>query len=107
MTVTSSTLTRASAVALALAGFLFILIQPLHPHEDIASITTNAWVVVHVLSLSMAVLGLAGITGLYLAQASRSGILGLADGQRNGNGIALGQTSAPGKGDEGKMGHDP
>ncbi len=77
MTITTSTLTRAAALALALAGFIFILIQPLHPHEDITSITTNAWVVVHILSLSMAVLGLAGITGLYLTQASRSGILGL------------------------------
>ena len=77
MSITSSTLTRAAAVALAMAGVIFILIQPLHPHEDVASITTSAWVMVHILSLTMAVLGLAGITGLYLTQASRSGILGL------------------------------
>lgn len=77
MSITSSTLTRAAAVALALAGVIFILIQPLHPHEDVASITTNTWVVVHILSLAMAVLGIAGITGLYLTQSSRSGVLGL------------------------------
>ena len=77
MSITASTLTRASAVALAAAGAIFILIQPLHPHEDVASITTSAWVLVHILSWTMAVLGLAGITGLYVSQASRSGILGL------------------------------
>lgn len=77
MSITASTLTRASAVALAAAGSIFILIQPLHPHEDVASITTSAWVLVHILSWTMAVLGLAGITGLYVSQASRSGILGL------------------------------
>jgi len=77
MTIHFSTLSRAAAVALALAGVIFIVIQPLHPHEDIASITTSAWVFVHILSMTMAVLGLAGITAVYLAQASRSGILGL------------------------------
>jgi len=77
MSITTSTLTRAAAVALAAAGVIFVLIQPLHPHEDIASITTSAWVYVHILSLTMAVLGLAGISGVYLTQASRSGILGL------------------------------
>lgn len=77
MSITPSTLTRAGAVALAVAGVLFILIQPLHPHEDVASITTNVWFIVHIMSLTMAVLGLAGITAVYLAQVSRSGILGL------------------------------
>ena len=77
MSVTPSTLTRASAVALAVAGVIFILIQPLHPHEDVASITTDTWVIVHVLGLTMAVLGLAGITAVYLNQVTRSGILGL------------------------------
>jgi hypothetical protein len=77
MTITASTLTRAAAIALAAAGVLFIVIQPLHPHEDIASITTDAWVVVHLLSLTMAVFGLAGITAVYLGQIARTGILGL------------------------------
>jgi len=77
MSITATTLTRAGAVALAVAGVLFIVIQPLHPHEDVASITTDAWVVVHLMSLAMAVLGLAGITAVYLRQITRSGILGL------------------------------
>jgi hypothetical protein len=77
VSITPSTLTRAGAVALALAGLIFIVIQPLHPHEDVASITTSTWVVVHVMSLAMAVLGLAGITALYLTQVKRMGWLGL------------------------------
>jgi hypothetical protein len=77
MTITASTLTRMASVALVIAGVIFILIQPLHPHEDVASITTGAWFIVHVLSLTMAVLGLAGITGVYLSQITRSGIFGL------------------------------
>ncbi len=77
MSITPSTLTRAGAIALAVAGVLFILIQPLHPHEDVASITTSTWFIVHMMSLTMAVLGLAGITAVYLTQVSRSGILGL------------------------------
>jgi hypothetical protein len=77
MTITASTLTRTSGLALAVAGVIFILIQPLHPHEDVASITTGTWFVVHLLSLTMAVLGLAGITGVYLSQITRSGIFGL------------------------------
>jgi hypothetical protein len=77
MSITASTLTRGAAVALAVAGAIFILIQPLHPDEDVASITTSTWVVVHILSLSMAVLGLAGITAVYLTQIRQSGVIGL------------------------------
>jgi hypothetical protein len=77
MSITASTLTRTAAIALVIAGLIFILIQPLHPTEDVASITTATWFVVHVLSLTMAILGLAGITGVYLSQITRSGVFGL------------------------------
>jgi hypothetical protein len=77
MTITPSTLTRAGAVALALAGALFILIQPLHPHEDIAGITSSVWVTVHLLSWTMAALGLVGVTAIYLTQVKKFGVLGL------------------------------
>lgn len=77
MHISPSTLTRAGGVALALSGILFIVIQPLHPHEDVASIVTTRWVIVHILSFTMAALGLAGITAIYLNQVIRSGLLGL------------------------------
>lgn len=77
MTITSSTLSRAAAVATVLAGLIYIVIQFVHPVEVIAALTTPAWVVVHTFSLAMAVLALIGITGVYLRQVSRFGLLGL------------------------------
>lgn len=77
MSITPTSLTRAGAVALAVAGAIFILIQPLHPHEDVAGITTSIWVIVHLMSWTMAVLGLAGISALYLSQVKKFGVLGL------------------------------
>jgi hypothetical protein len=77
VTIETSTLTRAAAVAAAVAGLAYIVIQFIHPAEVLASLTTQAWVGVHVLSLVEAVLALVGLTGLYLRQARRFGVLGL------------------------------
>ncbi len=77
MTVTPSKLTRAAALAAAAAGVLYIVIQFIHPVEEVAAVTTDAWAIVHYLTLAMAVLGLAGVAGLYLAQVQRAGLLGL------------------------------
>lgn len=77
MSVTPSTLTRGAAVATMLAGLIYIVIQPLHPSDHLSSVTSTTWFVVHTLSLTMAVLGLAGVTGLYLRQVRESGLLGL------------------------------
>jgi hypothetical protein len=77
VTITPSTLTRAAAVATASAGLLFILIQPLHPAEDLDAVMSSIWAIVHTMSLTMAILGLAGITGIYLRQVREFGVLGL------------------------------
>lgn len=77
MKITTSTITRAAGVSAALAGLIFITIQFIHPSDVIASVTTQAWVVVHILSLVMAVLALAGLAGLYLSQVRQLGVLGL------------------------------
>jgi hypothetical protein len=77
MSITATSLTRAGAVALAVAGAIFILIQPLHPHEDVAGITSSIWVTVHLMSWTMAVLGLAGVSAIYLTQVKKFGVLGL------------------------------
>jgi hypothetical protein len=77
MSITPSTLTRAAAIAAMVAGLIYIVIQPLHPTDDLASVTGGTWSVVHVLSLIMAVLGLAGVTGIYLRQVREFGVLGL------------------------------
>jgi hypothetical protein len=77
MTITPSALTRAAGVSAALAGLIYIVIQFIHPSDVVASITTPMWLVVHLLSLSMAVLALIGLAGLYLGEVRRLGVLGL------------------------------
>ncbi|TFD62592.1 hypothetical protein E3T39_01180 [Cryobacterium suzukii] len=77
MSITTSALTRGTAIAAAFSGLIFIGIQFIHPADEIASLATQMWVTVHILSFGMAVLGLIGLTGLYLHQCKQVGVLGL------------------------------
>src|SRR4051794_3259181 len=77
MTVTATTLTRAAGVAAAAAGVIFIGVQIGHPELDADSITTTNVYVRDQLKVLMAVLALVGITGMYLSQIRRNGVLGL------------------------------
>ncbi|WP_364149734.1 hypothetical protein [Paenibacillus sp. LPE1-1-1.1] len=61
-----------------LAGFLFIVIQPIHPPENLSSVTTDTWAIVHYLTIVMALFGLFGIAGVYARQVKETGWLGLA-----------------------------
>ena len=78
MTITPTTLSRAAGVAAVGAGLIFIGVQINHPHLDSDSITTTEVVVRNSLKALMAVLALVGITGMYLSQVRRNGLLGLA-----------------------------
>ncbi len=77
MTITPTTLTRAAGVAAVAAGLIFIGVQFNHPHLDVTSITTTEVVIRNSLKALMAVLALVGITGMYLSQVRRNGLLGL------------------------------
>jgi hypothetical protein len=77
MTITTSALLRAAGVSAALSGLLFIVIQPIHPDENAATVSTTAWVVVALMTIAMAVLGLVGVSGIYLRQVRESGLPGL------------------------------
>jgi hypothetical protein len=77
MTITPTTLTRAAGVAAVLSGLLFIAVQINHPAMDVSSVTTTEWAVRNLAKVAMAALGLAGITGMYLSQVRRTGVLGL------------------------------
>ncbi|RYU10630.1 hypothetical protein [Nocardioides iriomotensis] len=77
MTITTTFLTRAAGVAAATAGLLFVGVQIGHPHLDVDSITTTEVVVRNSLKVVMATLALVGITGMYLSQVRRNGVLGL------------------------------
>ena len=73
MTITSTTLFRAAGAAAALAGLIFIAVQINHPYLDAASITSTDAMTRDSLKMLMAVLALAGITGVYLNQVTKIG----------------------------------
>ena len=77
MNVTSSGLTRAAGAAAAIAGSIFVAVQVNHPAEAAFDTETTEWVVRCSAKGVMAVLALAGITGMYLRQHRQAGLLGL------------------------------
>ena len=77
MTITTSKLLRLSGLALVPAGIVFAGIQPIHPPDVVASVTTSTWAIITSLKFAMCVLFLVGITGLYARQADRAGLFGL------------------------------
>jgi hypothetical protein len=89
MTITAGTLSRAAGLAAVAAGLLFIGVQLNHPHLDATSLVTTEVVVRNGLKMLMAVLALAGITGMYLRQVRQTGVLGLLGYVVLGAGYAL------------------
>jgi len=77
MTITPTTLSRGAAGAAMAAGAIFIGVQIGHPHLDASTVATTEVVVRDSLKMLMAVLALVGITGMYLSQVRRNGVLGL------------------------------
>jgi hypothetical protein len=75
--VTATALVRASAAAAIVAGIAFMGVQIGHPQLSVTSITTTNVYVRDQLKILMSVLALVGITGMYLSQIRRNGILGL------------------------------
>ena len=78
MTITPTRLIRACGLSAGLAGLLYIVIQFVHPTEELATVTGTAWVVVAAMTLAFGVLGLVGVTGVYLRQVRETGAVGLA-----------------------------
>jgi hypothetical protein len=68
MTVTTTGLTKASGIAAAAAGAIFIGVQIGHPGFDTFVTDTNEWVIRCSAKSVMTVLALVGITGMYLRQ---------------------------------------
>src|SRR5919206_686048 len=77
MTVTTTSLTKAAGVAATAAGAIFIGVQIGHPQLNLTTITTTDVFVRDVFKVLMCPLALAGITGMYLSQVRRNGVLGL------------------------------
>ena len=70
-------LMRAAGLCAVVASLLFILPQFIHPEDEVAQVTTTAWAVAHLVNMTMAILALIGLTGLYLRQVRETGVLGL------------------------------
>lgn len=77
MTITTSKLTRAAGLAAAVAGLLYIVIQFIHPAEELATVTGRPWAITGAMTIAFAVLALVGVTGIYLRQVEQAGVLGL------------------------------
>jgi hypothetical protein len=77
MTVTTTSLTKAAGVAAAAAGAMFIGVQIGHPQLNLTTITSTNVLIRDCFKVLMCPLAVAGLTGMYLSQVRRNGILGL------------------------------
>jgi hypothetical protein len=77
MNITATGLTKAAATAAVAAGTIFIAVQINHPATDTFTTETAQWVARSCAKMAMAALALAGITGMYLRQYRKAGLLGL------------------------------
>ncbi|MBI1279217.1 MAG: hypothetical protein GC179_13910 [Anaerolineaceae bacterium] len=60
-----------------MAGVFFAAIQPIHPPDVLSSVTTTTWAILMPLKVTMCLLFLVGITGIYAKQVKAAGWLGL------------------------------
>ena len=77
MNITATGLIKAAGAAAAVAGAIFIAVQINHPASDTFTTETTQWVARECAKVVMAALALAGITGMYLRQYRKAGLLGL------------------------------
>jgi hypothetical protein len=74
----ASSLIRWAGLAAMAAGIIFAVIQPIHPADELASVTTSAWAIITSFKTAMCLLFLLGIMGIYARQVNSAGWLGLA-----------------------------
>jgi hypothetical protein len=77
MSITTTSLTRAAGISAVVAGLLFAGVQINHPALTLDFVTTAEFAVRQSMKVGFSVLALAGITGMYLSQVRKSGVLGL------------------------------
>jgi hypothetical protein len=77
MSITTTKLTRAAGLSAMVGGLLFIAVQINHPLLDATFTTTTEYAVRETMKIFMAVFSLIGITGIYLRQVRKTGVLGL------------------------------
>lgn len=77
MEITAKGLIRWSGLAAVVAGIIFAAIQPIHPPDVVASVTTREWTIITSLKTVMCLLFLIATTGLYARHVGNAGWLGL------------------------------
>jgi hypothetical protein len=77
MQITTTKLTGAAGLAAVAAGTLFIAVQVKHPEITLDFVQGTQYKVRQGMKITMAVLALVGITGMYLRQVRQIGVLGL------------------------------
>lgn len=77
MNVSTARLGQAAGVAAAVAGAIYIAVQVKHPAMTVESATTTDWVVRNTAKTVMSALVLVGLTGMYLRQHAKAGVVGL------------------------------
>src|SRR3954468_14291557 len=77
MIITPASLTRSAGLAAVAAGTIFIAVQLNHPQLTVAGVQPAEWAIRSSLKILMGALALVGITGMYLHQVSKMGVLGL------------------------------
>ena len=77
MAITPTTLTRSAGLAAVAAGAIFIAVQLNHPPLTVAGVHPAEWAIRSSLKMLMGALALVGITGMYLHQVRKMGVLGL------------------------------
>ena len=76
--ITAPNLIRWAGLSVMVTGIIFAGIQPIHPPDVLASVTTSAWAIITTLKTVMCLFGLFGIAGLYARHVEKTGWLGLA-----------------------------
>jgi hypothetical protein len=78
MKVTTAGLIRWAGLSAMVTGIIFAGIQPIHPPDVLASVTTSSWAIITTLKTVMSIFGLFGIAGLYARHVEKTGWLGLS-----------------------------
>ena len=78
MKITASSLIRWAGLSAMAAGIIFVVILPIQPPAVLSSVTTDAWAIIQSAKVTICILGLIGLTGLYARQVEEAGWLGLA-----------------------------
>ena len=71
MKTTVSNLIRWAGLSAMVAGIFYIAVGIFHPLENLLTVTTTQWAIVHVLAVAMSFFGVLGITGIYARQVDR------------------------------------